>query len=265
MAQLPDRILSEVTAILKDGVVEVGSREADWLVDAAGSEQEAISFALRRAAGEPLQYVIGTAPFRQIELMVGPGVLIPRPETEVVVERALARLPDRGTLLDVGTGSGAIALAVKAERPDARVIATDIAEEALAWFHVNEDALGLDIELHRSDLFAGLPESLVGELDVVVSNPPYVASSDADSLPVDVVEHEPHVALFAGEDGLATIRDLVSEAPRWLKRGGWLVMEIGETQAAEVRALLEGAGYRDVAIHPDMTGRPRIAEGTVGS
>ena len=251
----------QVAAILKEAVVDIGPREAQWLVEAAASDEEALSFARRRAAGEPFQYIVGSAAFRHIELAVGPGVLVPRPETEVVVECALEHLPSNGTVLDVGTGSGAIALAIKHERPEARVIACDISQDALEWFELNARTLGLEVEIHRSDLFHGLPRSLAGTLDVIVSNPPYVASGVANSLPVDVIAHEPHIALFAGEDGLATIRDLVRHAPRWLRRGGWLVMEIGETHADEVRALLAEGGYSDVGSFPDMTGWDRIAVG----
>ncbi len=263
MPQTPDALLREVAAILDGGTVDVGPREAEWLIEAAGSDDEARAFARRRAAGEPFQYIVGRAAFRHIELAVGPGVLVPRPETEVLVDRVLARLPDGGTVLDVGTGSGAIALAIKHERGDARVIASDVDDKAIEWCELNARSLGLEIDVHRSDLFDGLPRSLQGAFDVIVSNPPYVASDAANSLPVDVVEHEPHVALFAGEDGLATIRVLVSEAPGWLRHGGWLVMEIGETQGASVRQLLTDGGFADVAVHPDITGRDRIAEGRV--
>ena len=217
----------------------------------------------RRVAGEPLQYLTGVAGFRYLELAVGPGVMVPRPETEVVTEYALERLPSGGVVVDCGTGSGAIALAIAHERPDVTVFATERSASALAWAEKNSSAHGLEIHLVACDLLSGLPDALKHSVDVVVSNPPYVATSERDLLPRDVGEYEPHEALFAGPHGLDVIRRLIDEAPRWLKTGGWLVLEIGERQAEDVRALLEGRHYVDVEVHPDLTGKPRIAEARV--
>jgi len=223
--------------------------------------ERARTLAARRAAGEPLQYVTGIAGFRRLDLAVGPGVLIPRPETESVAGRAMERLPPGGSAADVGTGSGAIALSIADERPDARVLATDSSNAALEWARRNAYDLGLSVELFRCDLLDGLPAELQRHLDVCVSNPPYVSFSERHILPADVLEHEPPEALFAGEDGLQMIEKVAGEALRWLRRGGWLVLEIGERQGLGVRRLLEEKGYDEVSILPDLAGRHRIAEG----
>lgn len=225
--------------------------------------ERAIDLARRRTARAPLQYVTGIAGFRRIEVAVGPGVLIPRPETEVVAGVAIERLRPGGVLVDAGTGSGAIALAVASERPDARVLATDRSVAALGWARRNRSALGLQVEFIECDLLTGIPTELRGEVGVVVSNPPYVAAADAGTLPAEVVDHEPHEALFGGADGLDVVRRLVLESPQWLAPGGWLVVEIGEKQGAAVTDLLEKAGFEAVSILPDLAGRDRIAEARI--
>ena len=216
---------------------------------------------MRRTAGEPLQYVTGVAGFRRLELAVGPGVFIPRPETELVAERAMQRLPYGGTVVDVGTGSGAIALSIADERPDANVFATEASSEAMSWAVKNRDALGAKVALVKCDLLSGLPHEARGAIDVVVSNPPYIARADAESLPSDVVDHEPAGALFADNGGLSLIDALARQAPASLRPGGWLVLEIGEGQAEVVSSLLRALGYEQVSISRDLNGRNRIAEG----
>lgn len=252
-------------------------REAEWLLEAVTglsraqsiaadrslNEDEACRFTdllARRAAGEPLQYLTGVAGFRRIELAVGPGVFIPRPETEVVAERAMQRLPRGGTVVDVGTGSGAIALSIAQERPHARVWATELSPDALAWAEKNRDSLGLDVRLVHGDLFEGLPSELSGRVDVVVANPPYVPETDRAFLPADVVGHEPPAALFGSADGLSVIRRIVDGARPWLRANGWIVLEVGHRQGDEVARLLTAAGYRDAAVHRDLNGRERIVE-----
>jgi release factor glutamine methyltransferase len=220
-----------------------------------------LDLARRRVEGIPLQYLTGVAAFRHLELKVGPGVLIPRPETEIVTERGLARLPSGGVIVDVGTGSGAVALSIAHERPDATVLATERAPDAFRWACRNRDELGLAVEIVRGDLLERIPPAHRGAVDVVVSNPPYIGESERQLLAPTVVEHEPHEALFAGERGLSVIERLVDEARAWLGAGGWLVMEIAPHQSDEVRALLEARGYEDVTIGSDLARRDRVAEG----
>jgi len=261
--------VESVMQVLASGVVHVGPREAEWLVEEAsrrapsGEKAEAIALALaaRRAAGEPLQYVLGSAAFRHLELAVGPGVLVPRPETEVLVEIALERLEGESCLVDVGTGSGAIALAVKQERPDAQVWATDDSAEALRYARVNQARLGLEVAILHGELLDPLPRALRAAVDVVVSNPPYVAESERHLVAADVVAHEPHRALFAGSDGLAILRRLAVESPTWLRPGGWLVCEVGHNQAKAVTKLFETSGYVEITVHEDLAGRARIVAG----
>jgi release factor glutamine methyltransferase len=274
-------LIGRVREILAEGGIEAAEQEARWLVLAAtgidrgdldesleiGEERAAIAEALahRRVDGEPLQYLTGIAGFRYLELAVGPGVMIPRPETEVVAERAMARLPKRGTVVDCGTGSGAIALSIAHERPDATAFATERSPVAMAWAEKNRAALGLGVRLIACDLLAGLPAELRRSVDVVVTNPPYVATSERELLARDVVQHEPHEALFAGPHGLDVIRRLADDVPAWLRPGGWLVLEIGESQADDVDALLHAGGYANVRVHPDLTGRPRVVEARAAS
>lgn len=215
----------------------------------------------QRLSGRPLQYITGTQWFRGLALSVGPGVLVPRPETELVVEECLAILGmvPKPKVIDIGTGSGAIALSLATERPDARVWATEISKDALRWARVNlkaEDAPNLDLFL--GDLFAGLPRELMGKIDLVVSNPPYLSEKELSQAPVDVREHEPAIALACAEDGLEIPARIVLDALAWLAPGGWLVMETSPTRADALRELLAGR-YEQVSIQDDLAGRARIA------
>lgn len=246
-------------ARLRAGGIESAEAEARWIAEAAGG-RDVEELVRRRLAGEPLQYVLGTAAFRRLELRVGPGVFIPRPETELVAERAMERLPRGGILVDLCTGSGAIALSVADERADARVVASELSPAACGWAVSNRDALGLAVEVYRGDLFDALPPDVAGGVDVVVSNPPYVDPSERGALPRDVVDHEPPDALFAPGEGTSVIDRIAAGAPAWLRPGGWLVLEIGETQGGAVRSILERLGFAGVEIAPDLTGRDRIAE-----
>ncbi len=217
----------------------------------------------RRAAGEPLQYVLGRWGFRTLDLLVDRRVLIPRPETEVVAGLAidaLAALQRPGVAVDLGTGSGAIALSLAAERwPHVEVWATDASAEALAVARANLAGLGRRaavVRLLEGDWFAALPDDLRGRVDVVVSNPPYVASRDP--LPAAVADWEPTAALLAGPDGLDDLRRIIAEAPGWLTDGGVLVVEIGEAQGAAVMALAEAAGFAGAVVECDLAGKDRV-------
>ena len=210
----------------------------------------------RRAGREPVQHILGEWGFRRLTLRVDGRALIPRPETEVVVDRCLALLAGWETphVLDVGTGSGAIALAIADEHPGARVTGIDISPAALALAHDNVEQTGLEIELAEHDLFAGLPP---GPWDLVVSNPPYIAHADGEALAPEVSNWDPHVALF-GEDAVAAV---ARGAVPVLRAGAALVLEVGDGQAVEVAELLAELGFRDVRVTLDLAGRERVVEG----
>jgi release factor glutamine methyltransferase len=216
----------------------------------------------RRVAGEPLQYVIGWAPFGALRIEVGPGVFVPRPETELVAYRAAAHLraaPSPATAVDLCTGSGAIACFLAEGVPGSRVLATEIDAGALAWARRN--LRDRAVELLEGDLDEPLPAELRSGVDVLVTNVPYVPSGAIPLLPRDVRVHEPRVALDGGPDGLAVLRRVAARARRWLAPGGWLVCEIGDDQDEAAAEVLAEAGLVDIAIRPDLTGRNRMAEG----
>lgn len=218
----------------------------------------------RRGQGEPVAYILGRAAFRNLIFRVDPHVLVPRPETEHVVEAVLVILSEREwarppAVLDVGTGSGAIAVALAHEYPDASYIATDASAEALQLARENADAAGVAdrVEFTRSDMFAGLDP--LNTFDVIVSNPPYIADDEWPQLPPDVREFEPEAALRAGADGLDYYRLLAAEAPQFLKPRGCLVMEIGHTQGLAVSELLKATGrFAEIDIEQDYGSRDRV-------
>jgi release factor glutamine methyltransferase len=213
----------------------------------------------RRCAGEPLQHVTGEQGFRRLTLRVRPGVFVPRPETEVLVEVGLRGLEGTSSpvVVDVGTGSGAIALAVKDERPEARVLATDLAPEAVRLARENAAALGLDVEVLQGDLLGPLPDGLRGRVDAVLANPPYMAPEDRSSLPRDVLS-EPDLALFGTID---LYRRLFPEAFGWLRPGGFVAVEIEERAAEAVAAAARDAGLEAIDVTPDLAGRDRVVSG----
>ena len=213
----------------------------------------------RRAAGEPLAYIVGEREFWSLALRVTPAVLIPRPETEILVERALERIPQAAPLpvLDLGTGSGAIAIAIARERPRARVVATDVCEDALAVARENARRHGVAIVFAAGDGFAPVRAERFG---LIVSNPPYVASGDPHLARGDL-RFEPRAALDGGRDGLDCLRRIALEARSRLALGGWLAFEHGYDQGPACRELLLGAGYEDVQDHADLAGHPRVCVG----
>jgi release factor glutamine methyltransferase len=213
----------------------------------------------RRARGEPLAYLTGTREFWSLPLGVSRAVLVPRPETELLVERALAlRAAPEGHVLDLGTGSGAIALALARERPHWQVTATDLSMDALAVARANAVQLELTgIDFRHGSWFA----PLAGErFDLIVSNPPYIAADDP-ALEDPALAHEPRLALTPGADALSCLREIARDAPQHLEPGGWLLLEHGAAQAALVRAELVLAGCRYVRSHRDLAGHERITEG----
>ena len=215
-----------------------------------------------RCRGTPVQHLTGEQQFRQLRLRVTPEVLIPRPETEVLVDVVTALVPGSGRplVVDVGTGTGAVALAVKFERPGARVIGTDLSGAAVQLARENAKALDLDIEVRQGDLLDALPQDVRGAIDVLVSNPPYLTEEEYESLPVEV-RSEPREALVGGTD---VHRLLVAQARGWLRPDGWLVVEIGADQGPEVAAMFKADGFDAVEILPDLAGRQRIVRGRVG-
>jgi len=242
----------------------LGWDTARWLADAhrpASPEFDA-AFATaigRRAAREPLAYILGEREFYGRPFHVSRSVLIPRPETELVVERALA-LKEPGqrtpTIVDVGTGSGCLAVTIALEWPRARVIATDVSHAALGVAAANAKRHGVtdQIDLREASLAAGLRD----QADVVVANPPYVAEGDRVSLAAEVRDYEPEAALFGGPDGFAVIRELAPAAGDALRSGGWLVMEIGAGQRHAACEIVRSAGFATVEVHDDLAGIPRV-------
>jgi len=276
-------LLDDALRQLDAAGIDDARRTAEWIVeDVTGATRAAIyahpetvvepaeealvrRYVARRAAGEPVQYVLGHADFYGLQLVVTPHVLIPRPETETVVEEALRRIAGHEApwVLDVGTGSGAIALAVKQERPEAEVFAVDVSREALAVAAGNAERLGLAVTFVQAD---ALRPAFVGDVaptfDLVISNPPYVPEAERPELQVEVRDHEPATALFVADaDPLVFYRALAGHAERLLKPGGWLVAETHADHGDGVRQLWADAGLEEAAILPDLAGRDRIAVG----
>ena len=213
----------------------------------------------RRAQREPVQYILGETEFWSLTLHVGPAVLIPRADTEVLVEEALTRLEGPARVLDVGTGSGAIAVALAHEKTETTVTALDCSEAALEIARANAERNGVADRLTcvTGDL-ADLP---LGPFEMVVSNPPYIPSADCEELMPEVRDHEPRLALDGGADGLTAYRQLAAQAGKILVPGGWLLVEVGIDQAADVGALFEAAGLTDIKYRDDYSGIPRVVMG----
>jgi release factor glutamine methyltransferase len=270
------------SALLAQTTEQLGdANEARWLCEhasgldgaefaAAGGEfattamvSSLESMVRRRLAGEPLQYVMRRWAFRHLDVLVDERVLIPRPETELLVDIALelVRGRDGVRIVDLGTGSGVIGLSLADELFPrvSEVWLVDASTAALEVARANAAGVGRAgavVRVAEGDWFGALPSSLQGLVDLVVANPPYIAEGD-DEVSASVVAWEPHVALYSGADGLDAIRRIVAEAPAWLCAGGWLVMEIGYRQGASVSSLF-GAGWESVAVRQDLTGRDRF-------
>jgi len=212
----------------------------------------------RRAAHEPLQYLTGIAYFRYLEIEVGPGVLVPRPESELLVEAVLNHIKNLEekvageiSVIDLGAGSGALSLAIATEAPRSRVIAVEKSADAIVWLKKNVARISENVRVVEGDVADVLPGV---KCDAVIANPPYVP--DNQSLPRDVADHEPHIALFGGTTGLELPKRFIDAAARLLKRGGVLAIEHTEDQGAAIDTLLS-RDFIDIAVHQDLTGRPR--------
>ena len=262
----PERARADAELLLR----HVLQRDKAWIVahsptQLPAAEAERIQsllqpLLLRRAAGEPMQYILGETDFFGLSLTVGPAVLIPRPETELLVEQVLAYSQTQASprILDIGTGSGAIAIALAAALPQAHLVAVDLSPASLELARQNAQRhqLADRILFQESDLFSALSGL---RFDAVVSNPPYVPLPDAATIDVEVRDHEPTLALFAGEDGLAVYRRLIPDARSHLASGGLLALEFGHGQQQHIADLLAGAGFHGIEILPDYQQIPRIA------
>lgn len=241
-------LLATATGFSEASVLAHPERELPFEIQKSFLEMTA-----RRAAGEPVAYILGRKEFYGLELAVTPAVLIPRPETELLVDLALARKP--ASVVDIGTGSGAIALALKRHLPAARVVATDASAAALEVAKRNAVRFALEIELRHGRWF----EPLAGErFEAIICNPPYVVADDPH---LAGLQYEPRLAIVAGADGLDAFRVLAREAPGHLLPGGWLLLEHGAGQHEAVRALLEAAGLETTESWPDLAGIPRVSGG----
>lgn len=223
------------------------------------AQQECLAaYKVRRAQGEPLQYILGTWEFYGLEFAVDPRVLVPRPETEILVDAAL-RLSAGHEFLDLGTGSGNIAVTLAKLKPNARITTVDRSAEALDVARTNARAHGVEerITWVAADMSIYL-EASQGLYDLIISNPPYIPSHDLKNLPVDV-RQEPAMALDGGPDGLGFFRTIIKSSPRLLRGGAYLMMEFGDGQTAHIQSLVEGAGaFTDIQIHRDLAGRERV-------
>lgn len=216
----------------------------------------------RRAQHEPCQYILGETEFYGLKLFVDPGVLIPRQDTEVLVEEALKRIKEESRVLDLCTGSGAVAIAIKSLRQDADVTALDISPAALEVAEKNSRRNHCDIRFLKSDLFEKIEE---GErFDVIVSNPPYVSESEYETLMPEVKDHEPQLALKAGAEGLDIYRRLVKDAPAHLNSGGVLLVEIGCGQGKAVSGIFAQNGFQETIVVKDLAGLDRVVAGVHG-
>lgn len=252
--------LAEAIALLRAAGVPSAEHDARALERfAAGAHAEFAELVRRRASRVPLQHLLGTTGFRYLELQVGPGVFVPRPETEVVVDAVLAEIASKQApvVVDLCAGAGTIGFSVAHEHPTAVVHLVERDADAFSWLQRNRPEGNPRVHLHLADAQAALTD-LDGTVDVVASNPPYVAEDERDQVDPEVRDHDPEDALFAGVDGLDVIRVVAQRAATLLKPGGLVVVEHSDRQGESVPALLAGLGWTEVADHRDLTGRPRF-------
>ena len=258
LAQARGRIASAEAKRLLRHVLAITASEVAAHPERALDESQSSRYAelvQRRAAGEPVAYLVGSREFYGRDFRVTPAVLIPRPETELLIELALTKVSRGGTprMLDLGAGSGCVAITLALEL-DAEVLAVDVSRDALAIARDNAARLGARVAFVESDWFAAVD----GRFDLIVGNPPYVAEGDPH---LDDLAFEPRVALTSGSDGLAAIRHVVAEAPRYLKPGGWLLLEHGYDQAETLAKLLADMGFVAIERHRDLAGIVRVSGG----
>jgi len=270
------KVLTWTTGYLLEKGVENARREAEWLLCAAtGLDRVGLylhfdkplhddelaayrSMVTRRGKREPLQYILGTQEFDGLTFMVSPAVLIPRYDTETLIETALSHVPGTGRILDIGTGSGCIAIALAKRLPEAVVSAVDLSSDALTLARSNAAQHGVDVTFLQGSFF----EPVAGQrFDLIVSNPPYIRSVDLGTLQTEVRDFEPRLALDGGDDGLDAYRVLVAEAPQYLEPGGWLLLEVGIGQDGDVGKLLAEAGFDTIVREPDSAGIQRVTGG----
>lgn len=232
-----------------------------WISEAAGGDEKVeVELLARWEGGEPLQYVLGRWAFRGLDLAVDRRALIPRPETEVLVEVALSLVRNPRVVVDLGTGSGAIALAVATERPRAQVWAVESSPDALSLARANDEEGR--VTFLEGEWFDPLPSELAGRVDLIVSNPPYVSQAELDQLDATVRDWEPHRALVSGPTGLECLEVIVDAAPGWLAPRGVIVLECAPHQVEAVVAMCERASFVDATHHADLAGRPRVVTAT---
>ena len=226
----------------------------------AGAESEYLEIIKKRASRIPLQHLTGTQGFMGLEFKVSPAVLIPRPDTECLVEEALKELHDGMRILDMCTGSGCILLSLLKYSNDCKGVGSDISEEALKIAAENADNLSVEAEFVRGDLF----ENVTGRFDLLVSNPPYIVTCEIEELMPEVRDHDPFIALNGHEDGLFFYQRIINECPEYLNRGAYVFFEIGCDQGAAVSGLLKSAGFKDVEVLKDLAGLDRVVKGRKG-